>query len=325
MSENIKIERMKGRKGFTLLELMVAMTVTTLLVGSLMLIVRMSVESLSSVRDKTRVTRQAKDVLDSMARDFESIVVGSGSGSEVEWGFFRQDAEAANFGPNPSGGERLELANASELVFFTAATDRYDGAPSNDPRNAGGDISCVGYRLIYKDPITGDDGNQSDHAVFSLFRQRIDPDETFENLLAQENLEEAYDASYAQTSVDSQNFLAENIYELSITFLVDVVDSDTGTTSRERVSVVSQNSIDSWNTGAFESVSIRGSGLIARNRSGTVDDSLADGSIAGVELGITVLTDKGMGVIKARPIEQHEFLSKFSRQYSKTVILPRIN
>ncbi len=321
MSDLKRKNKMK-RKGFTLLELMVAMTVTTFLVGSLMVIVRMSVESLGSVREKTRVTRQAKDVLDTMALDFESIVVGTSPGTE--WGFFRQDPEGSSFGPNPSG-ETLEIANSSELVFFTAATDRYDGASADDPKNVGGDVSCVGYRLIYKDPITGESGNASPHSVFSLYRQRIDPDETFDNLLAQEDLEAAYDNSYAQSSVDAQNFLAENIYELSVTFLVDVIDATTGVTSRRRVSVVSQNSIESWNTGAYSSLSITGDGLIAIDTSGAEDEEIRDGSIFGVELGITVLTDKGMGIIKARPVEQHEFLKEYGRQYSKTIILPKIN
>ncbi len=121
------------KKGFTLMELMVAMAITTIIVSVLVSITSMALETWNRSRSELRASRQAKTMIDTMARDFESLVTRRGNTSE--W-------LSAVTAPNAIG-EKLTSTNASELIFFTAVTDRYDGQIGTAYPNNVGDVSCV--------------------------------------------------------------------------------------------------------------------------------------------------------------------------------------
>lgn len=57
------------------------------------------------------------------------------------------------------GPEGAKITNASQLVFFTTATDRNPAKSSMDMRNDRiiGDVNCVGYKLLYRDQILDQD------------------------------------------------------------------------------------------------------------------------------------------------------------------------
>ena len=112
----------KTRAGFTLLELLVAMVVTTIIVTILVSITSIAIDVWNRSRAELRASRQAKAMVDSLARDFESLVVRSGNA--FEW--LVVNTETPDSGP--------DIPSAAKMVFFTAATDRWpiigDGRPS---------------------------------------------------------------------------------------------------------------------------------------------------------------------------------------------------
>ena len=57
------------------------------------------------------------------------------------------------------GPEGAKITNASQLIFFTTATDRNPAKSSMDMRNDRiiGDVNCVGYKLLYRDQILDQD------------------------------------------------------------------------------------------------------------------------------------------------------------------------
>ena len=60
-------------KGFTLLELMVAMSVTVILLGMVTFMTGVSMDGYKGSRDKVLAGRQAKEALDAITNDFEVI------------------------------------------------------------------------------------------------------------------------------------------------------------------------------------------------------------------------------------------------------------
>ena len=68
--------------GFTLMELMVAMAITTIIVTVLVSITSIALETWNRSRAELRASRQAKSMIDTLARDFESLVTRRGNNNE---------------------------------------------------------------------------------------------------------------------------------------------------------------------------------------------------------------------------------------------------
>jgi len=314
----MKIKRLQRYSGFTLIELLVSMTITVVLLGVLVYLTAISMDTYRDSRNEVRATRQAKEAIEAIAKDFESMV-SRRDGNVYEW-LYAGDELSALKGP-----ANKEITNTSQLIFFTGATDRYNGQIGT-AEDKGGDVSAVGYRLVYKDQISGN----NDYAVFSLYRHLINPDETFENLLAVSDIDDdpdngvedglfgAYTSNYDDgDDLSSSNFLVENIYELTITFLVEYTTSGaTPVTRIERVSLM-QNS-----TGGYKKFRLKGNAM----ETDPVNADIVNGSIVGVEVSISVLTDRGMTIAKKSGMSAEQWekeVKKHSYHYTKTITTPR--
>jgi prepilin-type N-terminal cleavage/methylation domain-containing protein len=308
----MKTHRPNKSRGFTLIELLVAMAITSLIVTVLVSITSIALDTWSRSRAEIRAARQAKAMADTMARDFEALVTRRGN--NFQW----LHAESAQTMPGPT---TMTSSNASELTFFTAATDRYNGA-INTPDDNGGDVSCVSYRLQYQDPIAG--GTNTEFSTFALYRLLVNPDETFEKLLGKENLDQEFSA-YANQLIQVENFVCENVYQFTVTFNVEVTQSTGGTTTKLTVPV----SLGSGGgSGRVDTFRVMGTGIDlskSPNSSVTVDE-LRAGRLASVQVSLTVLSDFGMDQMRRRTFAndkiKSEFLAKNSFNYSKLVELP---
>lgn len=274
------------------------MVITTIIVSVLVSVTSIATDTWNRSRSELRAARQAKAMVDSVARDLEALVVRSGN--ENEW------LSAVR---NPTAGGST---NASALVFFTAAPDRYDGKPG--AANSRGDVSCVGYSLYYKDPIGGGSGqNQS----FVLNRHLVDPDETFDALLGKTSkavtLESLFQ-SYESILEEEENFICENVFQFTVTFHVDVTNTSATppTIENKRVTI--------GPAGLTQRFSIKGTGI----ETNPPDATLRSGRVSAVGISLTVLSDPGMDLLRKTPglASNAEWLSKNSYQYSKLVQLP---
>lgn len=291
----------KYRKGFTLIELLTAVTITTVIIGVLIGATRMSMDAWKESRDKARASRLAKESIEVMARDLEGIVIRSGN--DYEWLYAKMDSSEAS-GPS----DNAKLKNPLEFAFLTAATDRYDGK-IGEVEDKGGDISTVLYRLVYKDQL---DPIGQTFPVYSLYRQLINPDETFDTYLAQETIQ---GITNSETVTDVNNFIAENVYNLTVTLIFEYEKN--GVLSQKRVPIMSSGS-------DFSEVSIKGDGVSTPGASSTLPD---DARLSGAELGILVVTDSGMKTMNKKKFKDSQkfaaFLKKNSHYFTKSVALPR--
>ena len=300
--------------GFTLVELIVAMFITTLILSLLVGITGVSLDGWRASRNKVRTARQAKLALDQMSKDFESMVVRSGN--NFEWLYASVDGGVGD-GTIPQG-------DAARLAFFTGATDRYNGQIGVPAVDAGGDVSAVGYRLVYKDPIRNDEGDRS---VFALYRVLVDPDEAFEELLGQSELLSGAGVGgpfgeFMERADNISNFVCENIYSLSVGFVVAYPETQGGSviTKHRRLSV-----IDTSGEAAVDEFRIRGNGIVAQPEPPDAE-SIAGGSVVNVDISITVVTDSAMATIREGRLQGEqldEFINKNSYRFAKTVVLPQ--
>lgn len=297
------------------MELMVAMAITTIIVTVLVSITSIALDTWNRSRAELRASRQAKSMIDTMTRDFESLVTRKGNTNE--WLSAIVDPDLSELGDN------IKSENASRLIFFTAATDRYNGNIGNATFDKGGDVSCVAYQLGYRDPI---DLNGSTK-TFVLNRVLVDPIDTFKDLLGKSDstkpassLDNVFKSSPYESKLDEPaNFVCENIYQFSVTFHVQVTD----TTVSPAVQVNVPVTIGPKN----KSFSIQGTGVKTEQASGTYTlDQIAAGRVTAVEVSVTVISDFGIDQLRNRkitsPEKQAEFLTKNSYEYTKLVQIP---
>lgn len=297
-----------ARRGFTLMELMVAMAITTIIVTVLVSITSIALETWNRSRAELRAARQAKSMIDVMAADFQGMV--SRRGNTNEW--------LSAIAENQLPGGKILSTNASKLIFFTAATDRYDGKIGTTD-DKGGDVSCVGYLLDYRDPMSVS-GNE--FQTFVLNRLLVNPDKTFEDLLGKPDLTAAF-STYSNQLSDPKNFVCENVFQFTVSFKVEVTTVPaTGNTPATIVNVpVTIGKTSSGQT--TSSFRVKGSGIVAEVSGGEVTtEQLLTGRITAIEISATVISDFGIDQMKRRPFtptQQAEFMAKNSFQYSKLV------
>jgi|LakMenE18May11ns_1017448.scaffolds.fasta_scaffold9807078_2 type II secretory pathway pseudopilin PulG len=300
-----------AKRGFTLVELIVAMAITIIIVGVLVSVTSIATDTWNRSRSELRASRQAKSMVDAMVRDFEALVVRSGNANE--WLSAITEADL----PGSAG---MSSANASKLIFFTSATDRYDGQIGTTD-DLGGDVSCVAYQLDYKDPLTLT--GSSDFETFVLNRLLVNPDKTFEKLLGQKDLTDALDG-LTEKIEDPVNFVCENIYQFTVTFHVEVVDTTKTPAVWSTVPVTLEANSDDPKD--FEEFSILGDKIRTRRANETeLQDFVGARRVKAMDVSITVLSDMGIDQLRRRTFsdtQQTEFLAKHSYQYSKLVQLP---
>ena len=306
-------------KGFTLLELMVAMSVTVILLGMVTFMTGVSMDGYKGSRDKVVAGRQAKEALDAITKDFEAIVARA-DGSDNMWLYAEVEPNLSTALGGPAG---KTITNAPRLIFFTGAPDRYDGDIGGTNDN-GGDVSAVAYRLVYRDQISDKDpGEIGSYPVFTLYRQIIDPDETFlgreinpgppptydatKALLGVPDLKEVYElggtTSHESDTFTAENVLAENIYELTVTFLVQ---TDVGV---ERITIGQQ-------TSQHDEFTVAGNGL-------EVDGAVQDGQLVGVEISMTVLSERGLVMTEKGGMTREDIIKDYGIHYTHSVNVPR--
>lgn len=302
-------------KGFTLIELLVAMAITTIIVSVLVSVTVVALDIWNRSRSEVRASLQGEAMVKSMAADFESLVVRRGN--DFQWLY----AEYAPPGESPGGDDITASPNAVDLIFFSAATDRYNGQIGEEDVDLGGDVSTIAYQLAYKDPI--DSSSEDKFKTFVLYRKIVDPKPTFDNLLGKVELKNAFDtySSGATNAVDAEeNFVCENVYQFTVTFHVDVIDPDDQKTISVPIIIGEDNS--------GEEFIVTGNGLTSPSSSEIDDAVLASGRLTSVEISLTVLTDFGIRQMQGRNFteeqlsELSEFIAENSYQYSKLIPVP---
>lgn len=300
------------------MELMVAMAITALIVTVLVSITSIALDAWQRSRAEVRAARQAKAALETLAKDFESLLVRSGNA--YEWLSARVEPEL-NKGSGMAGPSDAEMPNAAQIVFFNSATDRYDGEIGT-AKDLGGDVSAVGYRLVYRDPIKDVDGGGGAGGafpVFALYRHLVDPKPAFDELLAKPDLLDAY-ADFQGDDFEPENFVVENIYGMTITFVIEYEDPDEpGVVKTERVAIMPGSG-----TGSTRKFVIAGDGIrIGDAGGGSADSGLASGRVVAVDLSITVLSDFGLQQLARTSLGSERIILEHGFHYSKSVMVPQ--
>lgn len=304
--------------GFTLAELMVAMSITLVLVLLTLLITGTAIDTWKAARTEIRAAGQAKIMLNALGRDLESLVSRLGNNNS-QW-------LIASTTPQGVGPEGQESPNAARLTFFTSASDRYNGnagsrerlSADGANRNAdqGGDVSAVSYQLDFEDPVFGSSNQR--FSTFVLYRNLLDPNETYDgSVMGRPNLETAFDAAAGRNEL--ADLMCENVYEFTVTFVIAYRDS----AQQNRTTKITVMSSDRGQQ-TVRNFAINGTGLAPNLNTRS---EFAGGRITSVELAITVLSDEGVSILKRNPFQSPaasaQFIEQNSFKYTRSVTIPQ--
>lgn len=311
-----------------MLELLVAMSVTVILLGMVTFMTGVSMDGYKGSRDKVVAGRQAKEALDAITKDFEAMVARA-DGSDSMWLY--ADIEPKLVADNAAnttlvGPANKKIPNACRLIFFTGAPDRYDGDIGGTNDN-GGDVSAVGYRLAYRDQISGTAATAvGAFPSFTLYRHLVDPDATFTHLLGQVNLTAPAAPAVSQFTdaldFTAENVLAENIYELTVTFFVQYLDdNNTPTNPSDDITKIERVTIGQTAASQYATFAIKGNGIVAT--AGTNAADITDGQLVGVEISMTVLSDRGLVMTQKGGMTRQDIIKDYGIHYTHTINVPR--
>jgi len=312
-------------KGFTLLELMVAMTVTLFIVGGLIAVTSSALGTLKQSTGNVRGFKQAKTALDQISLDLESLVVRSGN--DFEW----LAAEASNTSATSAD------AYFSRLVFLTAAIDRYDGDISQP-----GDISCVQYEIAYQNPISGRaDNDQTD--TFVLYRKLYNPGptanpgagelNTFDDFLNKPDPIDPTDPNppLAQGLLDianginqvavAENFVCENIREMTLVFHISYTNA-AGNPEIIKIPIINASSSSGER---HRNLKITGQSITASNET-TNDIILTDiypnARITAIDINLQIIDDSVVPLTNIANTEAK--VEQGVKRFTKTIYLPQL-
>jgi len=186
----------RARAAFTLIEVLVAATVSILLISLLL----SAVQGISNnyLRTQGSITRQGNSAfaLDQLVQDLESLVVPHFAG-----------AEALRLTPETAAA----ATNAAWLTLLATTTDDDTAASPNNMFN--GATRAVSYRLSHQNSIEGSATNPS----YALYRMVASSLDTFTNAISQADAQAGFWASLQPTKIDC--LLSENVVAFSIRFL----------------------------------------------------------------------------------------------------------
>lgn len=313
--------------GFTLVELMVAMAITAILVYGIMQITNQGMDLWKGVRETISTTNNSRVALETICHDLESLQMRSGNNT-YQWLLAKADKNKI------AGPKGIKIPKSVQCIFFVCAPDRNPAVSSSaslrrNYRNARaqnidtqGDVSAVGYRLMYRDHILGDDGHaEGSYPIFSLYRHVITPRETFRELLGSTDLGSAY-MRYEQK--DEDFFLCENVMEMSMMFTIQYAASKADA-EKGRVSYASEviPIITTSKGGSERRVEVYGDRIVVGA------STYPNARIVSANVSITVVTDDGAMLAeqvrlgRRRAPKPAEFFEKYTRSFSRSVSVPQ--
>ena len=187
----------KAKRGFTLIELMVATSLMMFLVAIVLQLTGSILTTWNRAYTKLTANFGARQAMDIMVSDLESAIVKSSSlgAANRNWiEIFISDPDDVD----------SDLGRFDNIFFFSPTTIRhkyyYRG---NDAVPIPGDITAVAYRVIYINPL---DPESEQDKRFVLYRAVIDPQVTFTDFLGvkkQEDLRDTWESgSYEEELID---------------------------------------------------------------------------------------------------------------------------
>jgi prepilin-type N-terminal cleavage/methylation domain-containing protein len=282
-----------ARRGFTLLELLVAVTITSIVIVALLSMTGVVVDAWRNGNNKIFTNNEARAAFNRLAEDLESAIIRDNI-PQAEW--FVAATNPTDFTGLP------KPANATWLAFYTTPGDRqlfeYQAGTGNydTSKPIPGNVVTVSYKIVPQDPISG----KADYRLYGLYRAfpkgtGTPPNPakiTFDSILGKPGLMDNFWASRAEAS-DKDNFYISNIFDFSFTFWATYTDTAGKTTT---VALPLGQEIHLTSEGLW----------VGAKPNPTATPTYPGGKLAAVDISMTILTQEGAQKARANDVPNND-------------------
>ena len=200
--------RARHSAGFTIVELLVAMAISMMIVGLLLVVSGHMLGDYDLIQGRARMEADADFAIDMIASDLMTLSIpNKGEG-------LRAVPETV-----PAATTNAVTNNAQWLVFLGGTFDK----DTNHPRS----VRAVSYRMACQNPVDGSSGSQ----VYGLYRTLADATDTFSNVIGSTDLR-TNSFCAGTNSTQPKNFLIGNVVAFSTRFLIAGTTNWTDPTSQ---------------------------------------------------------------------------------------------
>ncbi|MCZ6672080.1 MAG: type II secretion system protein [Verrucomicrobia bacterium] len=180
------------RKGFTVLELLVASTVSIILLGLFLTVSTLILDAWGQSRDSLSSNAKARIVLDTLTSDLESAILRNDPGVWLACDLLDTTGNSGRWDSatpqKPTGDDSLEIdfddpsLTAEDFRFGVAGTwIRFFGSPVDASTTGNsGDVNAVAYQLIRRKPHSR--SSAADES-YNLYRSIVRSDYTLEEIV----------------------------------------------------------------------------------------------------------------------------------------------
>lgn len=200
--------KMRSKRAFTLIEILVATVIMVILVGLVIQITSQVLNVWTKSSGRLSAIAQARIAMDIITQDLETAVFRN---NNLQW-LRSENDQISTLG---------DTTDTVALRLFSPALDRPDGP---------GDICAIAYQLKYANPVTGSEAVGSpDDRLFVLYRLVVDPRTTFNELMGssapdgQATLPNRTQDNWGASSIagtQGDNYLVSNIARFEVEFHV---------------------------------------------------------------------------------------------------------
>jgi len=263
----------KTRRGFTLVELLVALAITSVIIVSMVSITAVVADAWRSGNNKIFTNNEARAAFNRLVEDLQCAVIRTDVGN-AEW--MRFETSTANFSAPP--------ANPTVLMFYTIPTDRqlFETKPGSGrydkTKPIPGNIIATHYQIVEQDPVSGD----QEFRLFGLYRAfprdtATPPNParvTFNdpNGLGSNDIARFWTTPPRPERTATENFYIGNIFDFSFTFWVTPAGGNTYALPPNTPIRVFSNGVSA---------------------TGAATPELIGARLAAVDISITILTQEG--------------------------------
>lgn len=186
------------KNGFTLIELIVVMTISSILLGLLAYSLNGVSMGYNRSQDKIQVDREATLALDTIIADLECLVIPGNRVTDSK------PVEALRVSPHQENG--------TTTAWVTLLSKTNDEEKGISP----GVVRAVSYKVAWQDPIDGSDGQGNPIGV--LYRKVLTARETFaENMVA--STDPRGEVWSNEVLSHPRDYLAGNVVDFQVSFL----------------------------------------------------------------------------------------------------------
>lgn len=169
------------RRGFTLVELMVATSIMVVIVLAVVTIASDTFKAYDRAVADLSTQSEARGVLDAMENDFQSAVIRADNHCWMEIVMPGATAYGAPAGTPPVIGN-MQTIDQPIIMLFASPPDRPRWSPDTATRRQlKGDVCAIAYRLGQRSPF--DAPGDLIQQVYGVYRTIIDPESTFNEAL----------------------------------------------------------------------------------------------------------------------------------------------